>query len=54
MFVLLLTKVYQVHGGVKPGLAKDDPADELVEVDVVVEGQDLGQSHVPQDGDGVP
>ena len=43
-----------MHGGVKPGLGEYDPADHLVEVDVVVEGQHVGQPHVPQDGDRVP
>jgi len=38
---------------VDPGLGEDDPADQLVEVDVVVQGQDGGQPEVPEDGDGV-
>ncbi len=38
----------------EPGLAEDDPTHELVEVDVVVEGEEGGEPHVAQDGDGVP
>ena len=35
----------------EPGLGEDDPADQLVEVDVVVQGQDGGQPEVPERGD---
>ena len=31
-----------------PGEDKDDPADELVEVDVVVEGEEGGEAEVPE------
>ena len=34
----VLTEVYEVHDSVDPGLGEDDPADQLVEVDVVVQG----------------
>ena len=47
----VLTKVDEVHDSVEPGLGEDDPADQLVEVDVVVQGQDGGQSEVPEQGD---
>ena len=43
----MLTEVDEVHDSVDPGLCKDDPADQLVEVDVVVQGQDGGQPEVP-------
>ena len=43
----MLTKVDEVHDSVDPGLGEDDPADQLVEVDVVVQGQDGGQPEVP-------
>ena len=43
----VLTKVDEVHDSVEPGLGEDDPADQLVEVDVVVQGQDGGQPEVP-------
>ena len=47
----VLTKVDEVHDSVEPGLGEDDPADQLVEVDVVVQGQDGGQPEVPEQGD---
>ena len=47
----MLTKVDEVHDSVDPGLGEDDPADELVEVDVVVQGQDGGKSEVPEQSD---
>ena len=47
----MLTKVDEVHDSVDPGLGEDDPADELVEVDVVVQRQDGGQSEVPEQSD---
>ena len=49
----MLTKVDEVHDSVDPGLCEDDPADQLVEVDVVVQGQDGGQPEVPEQGDQV-
>ena len=42
-----------MHDGVDPGLDEDEAADQFVEVDVVVQGQDGGQAQVPQHGDGV-
>ena len=50
---LNLTKVYQMHDGVDPGLHEYDPPHHLVEVDVVVEGQHVGEPHVAEDGYGV-
>ena len=44
----MLTKVDEVHDSVDPGLPKDDPADQLVKVYVVVQGQDGGQAEVPR------
>ena len=44
----VLTKVDEVHDSVDPGLPKDDPADQLVKVYVVVQGQDGGQAEVPR------
>lgn len=35
--------------GMKPGLNKDDPANNFVEVNVVVQGQFVGQSHVSEE-----
>ena len=49
----VLTEVYEVHDSVDPGLGEDDPADQLVEVDVVVQGQDGGQPEVPEQCDQV-
>ena len=42
-----------MHEGVEPGLDEDDAAHQLVEVDVVVEGEDGGEAEVAEDGDGV-
>ena len=49
-----LTEVDKVHERVYPGEDEDELADELVEVDVVVEGQELRQPQVPQLRDAVP
>ena len=46
-------KVAEVHDGVEPGLDEDHPAHQLVEVDVVIEGQHGGQAEVPEAGDRV-
>ncbi len=35
--------------GVKPGLNEDDPANDFVEVDVVVQGQFVSQAHVSEE-----
>ena len=42
-----------MHEGVEPGLDEDDAAHQLMEVDVVVEGEDGGEAEVAEDGDGV-
>ena len=47
------TEVDEMHEGVEQGLAEDDPAHHLVEVDVVIEGQEAGQAEVPQHRDAV-
>ena len=45
-------KVTEVHDGMEPGLGEDHPTDQLVEVDVVIQGQDRGQTQVPEACDG--
>ena len=45
----LLTKVDEVRDGVKPGLNKDDPAHDLVEVDVVVQRKLVSQTHIAEE-----
>ena len=42
-------KVAEVHDGVKPGLDENHPAHQLVEVDVVIQGQHGGQAKVSED-----
>ena len=48
-----LTKVAQMHDGMKPGLEEDDVADQLVQVDVIVQGEDGGQPQLAALGNGV-
>lgn len=51
---VVLTEIEEVHDRVDPGQDEDELAHELVEIDVVVEGQELGQAEVAQLGDAVP
>ena len=44
-----LTKVYQMCNCVKPGLTKDQPANNFVEVNAVIQGQFVCQTHVTQE-----
>ena len=47
-------EVGEVAGRVQHAQEEDEAAHDLVEVDVVVQGQDLAPALVPQEGDGVP
>ena len=38
-----------MRDSVKPGLNEDDPANDFVEVDVVVQRQFVSQTHVPEE-----
>ena len=38
-----------MRDSVKPGLNEDDPANDFVEVDVVVQRQFVSQAHVPEE-----
>ena len=49
-----LTKVDQMSNGVKPGLNEDDPANDFVEVDVVIQRQFVSQAHVTEKSHQVP
>ena len=44
-----LTKVYQMCNCVKPGLTKDQPANNFMEVNAVIQGQFVCQTHVTQE-----
>ena len=44
-----LTKVYQMCNCVKPGLTKDQPANNFMEVNAVIQGQFVRQAHVTQE-----
>ena len=54
MIYKALTKVTEMHDGVKPGCTKYDCPHHLVKVDVVVEGQYAGQPQASQECDCVP
>ena len=49
----LLTEVAEVHDGVDPRLHEDEVADNLVKVDVVVEGEYRGEAQLPEGRDEV-
>jgi len=49
----LLTEVTEMHNCVDPSLNEDYVADDLVQVDVVVEWQDGSDAEFPHDRDGV-
>ena len=49
-----LTKVDQMSNGVKPGLDEDDPANDFVEVDVVIQRQFVSQPHVTEKSHQIP
>ena len=42
-----------MHDGVYPGLDKQEPTHQFMEVYIVVEWEDRGQAEVPEHGDGV-
>ena len=44
-----LTKVYQMCNCVKPGLTEDQPANNFVEVNAVIQGELVCQAHVAQE-----
>ena len=46
-------EVEQVHDGVEPGLEEDEVAHHLVQVDVMVQREDVGQAQFSEFGDGV-
>ena len=46
--------VDQMAHGVDNGLDEDEDTNQLVKVDVVIQGNDGGQSKLPEKGDGVP
>ena len=48
-----LTEVAQVHDGVNPCLHEDEVADNLVKVDIVVEGEYRGEAQLPEGRDEV-
>ena len=48
-----LTEVAEVHDGVDPGLHEDEVADNLVKVDVVVEGEYRRETQLPEGRDEV-
>ena len=52
-FLARLTEVAQVHDGVNPGLHEDEVADNLVKVDIVVEGEYRGEAQLPEGRDEV-
>lgn len=47
------SEVDEVHDGMEPSLDKDESANKFVEVDVVVQRQDRGQTQVSEHGDAV-
>ena len=47
-------EVGQMAAGVQQGLEEDEEPNHLVEIDVVVEGEDGGQPEPAEDGDGIP
>ena len=47
-------EVGQMAAGVQQGLEEDEEPNHLVEIDVVVEGEDCGQPEPAEDGDGIP
>ena len=50
----ILTKVDEMHDGVHPGWEEYECSHYLVQIDVVVEGKDGGQTEASQQRDGVP
>ena len=47
-------KVTKMHHGVESSLEEDEDAHQLVEINIVIQGQDGGQSKPPEYSDGVP
>ena len=41
------TEVDQMHDGMNPGLKEYDDSDQLMKVDIMIQGDDRRETHVP-------